>query len=171
MVVIFSLVLQQSERLLCIDCTNTWTPYHSLNPLLVPQHLFKTQCLTAIEWCLLAMQCNLSLVYKWGRHLLREACIQGSTVHIYIHTSIKMFLNKKHASRVGETSTETRQLTSDIPTYTVHVQHSVLLQANFKACMWNTPWQSLLKYSNMCSKWSGVVEVHWVVRVCWDVRC
>ena len=35
----------------------------------------------------------------------------------------KMFLNKNHASRVGERSTEIRQLTSDIPTYMYNTVH------------------------------------------------
>ena len=34
-----------------------------------------------------------------------------------METSMKMFLNKTSASRVGEKGTETRGLTSDIPTY------------------------------------------------------
>ena len=72
-------------------------------------------------------------------------------------TSIKVFFNKNHASTVGEESTETRWLTSDI-------QHSTLLQpnsfwalsnacglimalVNVKACMWNNLDYTIIQYS------------------------
>ena len=96
-------------------------------------HVYRcSNCNICIKCSHAELPVNWLSMYQINSYKVQNCALRNQKHCMVIITSIKMFLNKNHVSRVGEKSTQTRGLVSDIPTYnTVHFYNPTSLQAHY----------------------------------------